>query len=107
MKLRFYFERIEWADEVNVYLTGEDDKCRRFIAQPMQIVFEPLPESSATEPTIRFNGQAAREFFPALVQGLAESGYKYEHKDQGKLEAMGEHLKDLQKVLNRFLENKT
>jgi glutamine amidotransferase-like uncharacterized protein len=45
-----------------------------------------------------FTGSFAQEFFPALVSGLAESGYTYESSDKGELKATKIHLEDMRKL---------
>lgn len=99
MKLKFYFEQRVYADSVAVYLIGEDAHGKRSIASPMALEFKPLSESEISQPTLEFTGYLSREFFPALVDGLARSGFTYESSDKGELKATKAHLNDMQKLV--------
>lgn len=102
MKLKFYFKSEVWADQVIVYLVGEDAHNKRFIAKPMDLVFEPLDNNSVnTSPTLAVSGFMAREFLPALANGLAEAGYRHESTDAGELKATKYHLEDLRHFLRK------
>lgn len=99
MKLKFYFDHVIWDDTTNVYLVGEDASGFRHLAKPMEIKFEKRVPGLTMPPTLQFVGDLSREFFPALVSGLAESGYRYESSDAGELKAIKLHLADLQKLV--------
>lgn len=99
MKLKFYFDKVAWADQVQVYLIGEDASGKRFLAKPMELVFEPLPEGLVSEPTLKIAGFMSREFLPALANGLAEAGYRHESNDAGELKATKAWLEDMRTLV--------
>lgn len=97
MKLKFYFEQRVYADSVAVYLIGEDAHGKRFVAKSVKLEFEPI-DNVVREPTFEFSGPISREFFPALVEGLARSGYQHESSDAGELKATKKHLEDMRMI---------
>lgn len=101
MKLKFYFEQRAYADSTAIYLIAEDASGNRSIASPMKLEFKPLAEGLVSEPSLEFSGHMSREFFPALVDGLARSGYTYESSDKGELKATKAHLEDMRTLALR------
>lgn len=101
MKLKFYFHQTPWANQTDVYLVGEKADGEVFVAKPCDLVFEPVGSGAVLlpkDPTFRFGGNMSREFFPALVEALAKSGYTYESSDKGELKATKVHLEDMRKL---------
>lgn len=98
MKLRIVFHSPPYARETQVAILGEDANGNEFIVKPMPLIFTPINPSKAIEPTWRFSGNLATQFFPALVQALAESGYRYESSDAGELKATKIHLEDMRQL---------
>lgn len=100
MKLKFYFYQTPWADQTDVYLVGENANGVNIVAKPCDLVFEDIEDGMMPkEPTFKFTGPMSREFFPALVDALAKSGYTYESADKGELKATKVHLEDLRKIV--------
>lgn len=96
LKLKIYFKTELWADQVAMYLVGDDAYGKTFIAKPMDLVFEPMTEGAQfKEPTLKFAGHMSREFLPALANALAEAGYRHESTDAGELKATKAHLQDM------------
>ena len=99
MKLKIYFKTEPWADQVSMYLVGDDAYGKTFLAKPMELTFEPLAEGACfKEPTLKFAGHTSREFLPALANALAEAGYRQESTDAGELKATKYHLEDMRRL---------
>jgi len=103
MKLKFYFRQLDYANRVEAYLVGEDANGKRFLAKPIDLVFEPMGEGLSAQPTLQVDGFMSRELLPALANGLAESGYRPESNDAGELKATKAHLEDMRTLV---LKNK-
>ena len=99
MKLTFYFHQTPYADQTEVYLVGEDKHGKRFLCEPMEMKFVEKSPHERMQPSLVFNGIQSREFFPALVDGLAKAGFKYESSDVGELKATKVHLDDMRKLV--------
>jgi hypothetical protein len=106
VKLKFYFNTPVWADQVSIYLIGEDASGKRFIAKPMELSFGPIDEGLQSDPTLKISGFISREFLPALANALAESGYRHESTDAGELKATKAHLDDMRKLVLKVSDNK-
>lgn len=101
MKLKFYFNNPPWADAIQIYLVGEDAHGKRFLARPMVLAFDPVPNGQFANPSLEINGFMSREFLPALANALAESGYRAESTDAGELKATKYHLEDMRLIARR------
>lgn len=101
MKLKFYFRQEAWADQISIYLVGEDANGQRFLAEPMELKFTPINRdgSLSSKPTLEIGGFMSREFLPALANGLAESGYRADSTDAGELKATKDHLADMKRLV--------
>jgi hypothetical protein len=42
MRLKFYFHQTPWADQTEVYLIGENQNGKQFVAKPCDFVFEEI-----------------------------------------------------------------
>lgn len=111
MKLKFFFEQFPYEDAVSVYIVAEKPDGEKLIAAPIKLEFNPI-ENYAKDPCLRLSGPIAREFFPALVEGLARSGYAYESTDKGELKATKKHLEDMRelvfeepKIINKVVDS--
>lgn len=101
-KLRFVFQQNFATGSIDVYFISEGANGSYSIAEPMNPVFVPvdLPNSSRLPtPTFSLHRFAAKEFFPALVEALASSGYRYELSDVGELKATKIHLEDMRQLV--------
>lgn len=99
MKLKFYFQNSIASNSVQVFIIGEDQYNKRYIAEPMVLKFSEIDVSKSHDPSLIFSGEIATMFFPALVAGLAECGYTYESSEKGELKATKEHLNDMRKLV--------
>ena len=99
MKLEFYFRQSEWSACTDVYIVGIKHTGERFIAEPMDLNFTPHDPSKEREPSLRFTAERSMGFFPALVEGLARAGFRYESKEVGELKATKDHLEDMRKLV--------
>lgn len=99
MKLKIYFDKPVYARSTRVFLIVEENNGRRSIAKPMDITFEPMPESHQVPASFEIAGPVGDQFFPALVNALAESGYRYESSDAGELKAAKKHLDDMRALV--------
>lgn len=108
MKLKFYFQENIAANRIDVYLVGEDSHGKRLFAKPSKIEFFERENSyDRVDPFLEFDGFLSKEFFPALTNALAESGYKAESSDAGELKATKIHLEDMRNlVFNTLHERK-
>ena len=102
MKLEFYFKQSEWSAETNVYIVLTDHNGERRLAKTMDLVFEPILENKSNYPSLKFSNEMSIGFFPALVDGLAKAGYKYESSDAGEIKAMRVHLEDMRKLVFKY-----
>lgn len=57
-----------------------------------------------TEPTMRFDGTIAMQFFPALQEAMIRSGFLKPKKDES-IEAVKFHLEDMRRLV--FKETKS
>lgn len=84
----------------------KDEGNRTYLAQPAEIKFVEI-ESNAfalPNPTIELRYEFAQEFLQSMVNGLIEHGVRPNNdKTAGELEATKKHLKDMQEIVNRLL----
>ncbi len=101
MKLEIFFDHKVWSAETAVFIVLTDQNGKRMLAKPMELVFEPLDldHGKLAEPSLNFSPEFGMQFFPALVDGLARAGYKYESSDTGELKATKVHLDDMRKLV--------
>lgn len=98
MKLHIYHEDRPWEQSANFWIVAEMPDGSRQIAEPMSLVFKPIDEGLQNKPTLKFSGQIALEFFPALQDAMIRSGYLRPKKDEA-IESIKYHLEDMRKLV--------
>lgn len=99
MKFEVFFQQDACSDSTNVMFVLTDHHGLRRYAKPIDLVFIEKPEESFIEYTLRLNNVLSRQFFPALIEGLARAGYKYESSSEGELKATKSHLHDMRRLV--------
>jgi hypothetical protein len=81
----------------DLYIVGIDSYGRRWIAEPVNLVFTLDAHDKPLDPTLSFVHHHATQFLQTLADGLAESGFlpKLTEKMQGELGAIKYHLEDM------------
>jgi hypothetical protein len=91
------------------FYIGENWPDGLHMAEPMKLQFseKPRQEGLIVAPTLVVYDDVKGALMTALAEALDKQGIKTENdfKLQGKMEAMEAHIKDLQKVLDRFLQD--
>ena len=103
MKIRFDKSDLFFGLNIALYY---DANGKRYIAKPIELVFEELPECSVVEPTLKVCQSEAIELLQSMAEELDKKGIDTEKdaKIKGTLEATRVHLQDLRKLLK--LESK-
>ena len=99
MKLEFFFSQQSHAARTDVFIVLTDHNGKRCFAKPMNLEFVQIEDYCIKDPTLSFTNEMSLGFFPALVDGLAKAGYKYESSDAGELKATKVHLDDMRKLV--------
>jgi hypothetical protein len=83
----------------------DDQNKEHSIAKPVELVFEKHQDSwMMPEPTLEIGYQYAQPFLQSLINTLVDAGIKPDNdKIAGQYEATKEHLRDLQKLVDRLL----
>jgi len=73
----------------------------RWVAKPVSLVFEKVDETAETPPTLRLPHRLAREFMQSMAEIADRLNFKTEKDARlaGTIEAMRDHMKDLQGML--------
>jgi hypothetical protein len=77
----------------------------RYIAQPVALVWEPLQEGAAPDPTMIFEHNRGEQFLKSMADELARAGFRADElkaKDT-QVEAVKYHLEDMRKLVFSFL----
>lgn len=99
MNLHIYHEDRPWEMTACFWMVVEMPDGSRKVAKPVTFEFVDHPSySSPSEPTMKFNGKMAGEFFPALNEAMIRSGYLKPKKDES-IESIKYHLEDMRKLV--------
>jgi hypothetical protein len=98
MKVKIYKNPYKAAIDILIY---EEREGKRYIAQPVTLVFKEWKEGETIEPTLTVAHFLEDEFLKALAEALDEKGIKTDKdaKIEGLLEATRHHLEDLRRLL--------
>ena len=98
MKIKIHKNPYSDAIEFLIY---KEQNGKKYIAQPVEIIFEEHKEGKAIKPTLTIGGFFEGEFLNALAEALDEKGIKTDKdaKIEGTLGATRYHLEDLRKLL--------
>jgi len=98
MKVKIYKNPYKDFIEFLIYY---EQNGKRYIAQPVELIFKEWKENKEIKPTLKISGFFEGEFLRALAEALNEKGIKTDKdaKIEGTLEATKYHLEDLRKLL--------
>jgi len=98
---RFIIYREPVCDFINIAIIEDRGNGKRYLAKPVEFIFEELKEYKTTKPTIRIAGYYSQQFLTALAEALDENNIKTDKdaKIQGTLEATRYHLEDTRSLL--------
>jgi len=98
MKVKIYKNPYKDIIEFLIY---DERNGKRYIAQPVKLIFKEWKEGEEIKPTLEIGGFFEGEFLEALAEALDEKGIKTDKdaKIEGILEATKYHLEDLRKLL--------
>lgn len=100
LNLEIFVDQQDWNDEVRIFITGTAQNGNRFLAKPVDLVFEEKPGHLIAEPTFKVSGLMSKTFLPALRDAIIKAGYKDKQTD---VEHIQNHLKDMQKIVFKQL----
>lgn len=89
-----------WSGDVLIAIF-KNENGQRYIARPVELVFEPYEELNTFGPTMTVPEYLAKDLMKALAEELDQKGIKTENdfKIQGLLEAKESHLQDMRKLV--------
>lgn len=106
--IKIYIENSFDYAGAKIFITQERDG-KRFLAKPVNIIFEEMVEAGNVKPSIELPYNVADEFLQALMQALNNKGIKPPEQSflAGKLEATDLHLEDMRNVVyNTIIKDK-
>jgi len=96
------FHKNIYKDTLEIFIISYDEKIgRRYIAKPLNLIFEEVKDGYVVEPTIEISSFMAEDFLRAWADVLKEYGIikKETTEINGALEATKYHLEDLRQLL--------
>jgi len=104
--MQIFCERNMGAGTYDIYIAKRNEDGTRTVAKPVDLMFETIPDSHApAEPTFRFQDfPEAKHFFQEMFDSLIKTGFIDLPDNTGELKATKEHLKDMQKITNKYTE---
>lgn len=94
-----YLEEVPWASKVNLYIVREKLNGLKFVAQPLDFVFQKSEPGEVISPTLVFDTIEGHQVLGELAKALGQAGFGAKETDVGELKATKSHLEDMRTLL--------
>lgn len=98
--IKVYIDYQNYSGMANIYIVSEGEH-ERYIAKPVELIFEPLSEGTAPVPTLVLGQHYVKPFFQAFADACHKQGIKPQGAPvlENELTAVKHHLGDMRRLV--------
>jgi hypothetical protein len=103
MSFKVYVEHSIVTEHLNIFIIEKKPDGRKFIAKPVNLTFETMPDHITVEPSIEIPGEYSREFLQSFADAIEKTGIRPTGKPvlENELTATKYHLEDMRTLVFR------